>query len=123
MLIFVSDKRVVHRTLKAYRANDVGNFKAALNEVFEEFRPGLCNSLACLAILIPNPKLVEVILEVHGNKRIRFNFHAAFDSLKHEGPGANEDVRETVRVIEKSKFESMVEPGKRFRDIHPLDYV
>jgi hypothetical protein len=112
----------VHRTLKAYRANDVENFESALNEVYEDFQPGLCNSLGCLAILVPNPKMLEVILKVHGKRRIRFSFHAAFDSSKHEGPDTN-DVRETVRVIEKSEFRSMVKPGQRFSDLHPLDYL
>ncbi|KAF2429954.1 hypothetical protein EJ08DRAFT_679477 [Tothia fuscella] len=117
------NKRVVHKTLKAYRADDIETFEAALKEVYEDFRPGLCSSLACLAILVPKPKILEVILKVHGDKRIRFNFHAAFDELKHEGPTASEDVRETVCVVEKSKFKSMVPLGKRFMDIHPLDFM
>jgi hypothetical protein len=86
-------------------------------------RPGLCNSLACVAILGPNPKILEAILEIHGNRRIRWNFHAAFDYLKHAGPDAPPEVLETVRVIENSEFKSMVPEGKRFSDLHPLDYL
>jgi len=119
----IRDTTVLHRTLKAYRSNDVVNFKSALNELNKNLRPGLCVSLACLAILVPNPKILEAILEVHGKRRIRWNFHAAFDQLKHEGVNSHPDALETVRIIENSEFKSMVPEGKRFGDLHPLNYL
>jgi hypothetical protein len=117
------DTTVLHKTLKAYRANDVASFKSALHELKKDLQPGLCESLACLAILVPDPKMLEVILEVHGKNDIRFNFHAAFDSLKHDKAASDPIAAEAVRVVEKSEFKSMVPEGKRFKDLHPLDYL
>jgi hypothetical protein len=91
--------------------------------VYKDFQPGLCKSFAFLTISAPNPKILEVILEVHGKRPIRFNLHAAFDSLKHEGSDADEDARETVRVVEKSEFQSMMKSGQRVSDLHLLDYL
>jgi hypothetical protein len=101
------------------------NFRSGLNELKENLRTGLCSTLACLAIRDPNPKLLKEILEVHGKNAIRWDFHAKFDGLKHQAADvdADADVLETVRVIENSEFESMVPEGKRFSDLHPLDFL
>jgi hypothetical protein len=78
----------------------------------------LCSKLATNAIFAGNAKMLEAVLQVHGNHRIEFPFHHAFDTLKHEGGDP-----ELVRIVENSKFESMVPAGKRFSDLHPLDYL
>lgn len=78
----------------------------------------LCSKLATLALNNRKAEILEAILEVHGKERIEFPFHHAFDNLKHEGGDP-----ELVRIVEKSKFESMVPSGKRFSDLHPLDYL
>jgi hypothetical protein len=113
----------LHRTLKTYRSNDVTNFRSALAELNKNISRGLCGSLACLAIQVPNPKILKEILDINGKEEIRDNFHAAFDQLKHEGAVADAEVLETVRVVEISEFRSMVPEGKRFTDLHPLDYL
>jgi hypothetical protein len=62
--------------------------------------------------------MLEAILEVHGNRRVEWAFHADFDGLKHEG--THPDI---VRIVENSSFKSMIPQGKRFKDLHPLGYL
>lgn len=78
----------------------------------------LCSRLATLALDDGNAGMLKAILEVHGKNRIQWPFHYHFDLLKHEEGGDPE----LISVVENSEFRSMVPPGKRFSDLHPLSY-
>lgn len=78
----------------------------------------LCSKLAILALNGGNVEVLKMILDTHGEKDIHWPFYHSFDLLKHDGGDPD-----LIRVVEESKFESMVPPGKRFSDLHPLDYM
>jgi hypothetical protein len=78
----------------------------------------LSSRLATDAIANENADILEAILEVHGRGPIEFPFHHYFDTLKHEG-----DNPTIVQIVEDSGFKSMVPEGKRFSDLHPLDFL
>ena len=78
----------------------------------------LSTDLMVDAISIENADMLEAILEVHGSGPIHWTFHHYFDTLKREG-----DNPTLVQIVEDSGFKSMVPEGKRFSDLHPLDYL
>lgn len=47
-----------------------------------------------------------------------FDFDAQYDTMKHKGTDP-----EIVEYIDGTGFKSMVPRGKRFSDMHPLDYL
>jgi hypothetical protein len=78
----------------------------------------LSSRLAINAIADENTDMLEAILEVHRCVPIDFPFHHYFDTLKHEG-----DNPTLVQIVEDSGFKSMVPEGKRFSDLHPLQFL
>jgi hypothetical protein len=83
-------------------------------------RQKLCTRLASIALRDRDAKILEALLEVHGDGNIEMGFHRDFDILKHEGKDPED--AEIVRIIENSKFESIVPPGERFR-FHPMEFM
>jgi hypothetical protein len=77
----------------------------------------LMPELADTALESRNKEMLEAILDHHDG---RYNWWLSYelDRLKHED--GNEEI---VQLIENSNFRSIVPPGKRFKDLHPLDYT
>jgi hypothetical protein len=80
-------------------------------------RWSLCRILATLALEDQNAEMLKAILDVH-DRQLEWEFHRTFDSFEHEGGDP-----EIIRIVKKSGFKSMIPPGKRFSDMHPLDYL
>lgn len=78
----------------------------------------LSSRLATDAIANDNAGMLETILEVNKNSSIDFPFHHYYDTLKHEGNNPA-----IIQTVEDSSFKSMVPEGKRFNDLHPLDFL
>jgi hypothetical protein len=118
------DTTAILQMLKGFRTGNVQQFKSSLHEMDKcEYgayrRQELCSKLATVALTNRDAGILEALLEVHGDRKIDSWFHGLFDFLKHEGKDPGD--AELVRIIETSKFKSMVKPGKRFRH-HPLDH-
>jgi hypothetical protein len=110
--------------LKAYRSDNVAQFKSSMLEMDELYGPfirySLCSSwLAVLALEARNAGMLHAILQVQEDQSFDWPFHRAMDDLKHETGGDPE----IIRMVEEAGFKSMVPPGKRFYDMHPLDYL
>ena len=106
--------------LKAYRANDATLFKSKFLEMKQprNLHWSLASRLASFALADRNAEMLKAVLEIHDSKGLHWLFNADYNYLKHEGTQP-----EIIRIIESSGFQSMVPPGKRFSDLHPLDYL
>jgi hypothetical protein len=125
VLIHTLDTTPMFNILKGFRTSNVEQFKSGIYEM-DKARYGpsrrrrLCSKLATTALANRDAKILEALLEVHGDNDIEWFFERDFDTLKHEGHGPVD--AEIVRIVENSSFKSMVPPGERFR-YHPLDVM
>jgi hypothetical protein len=78
---------------------------------------GLCKkALAMHALLVRDAKMLKAVLDEHAD--IDWPFHKEYDSIKYKW-----SERKILRVVRKSRFKSMVPRGKRFHDLHAMDYM
>jgi hypothetical protein len=106
--------------LMGFRSSDLTQFRAgidAMGDARQNNHGGLFRKLATLALVARNPPILEAVLEVY-HSQMEWQFDAQFDSMKHKGSDP-----EMFRIIEKSGYKSPIEPGKKFSDLHPLDYM
>jgi len=127
----LKDTDLLLKTLKAYRSTDTAQFTSCLGELDEVYDSGksgwrcgtaplrwsLCRSLATLALEDQNAEMLKAILDMHDHQ-FEWEFNRTFDNYKHEGGNP-----EIIRIVEESGYTSPVPLGKRFSDLHPLDYL
>lgn len=79
-------------------------------------RQFLCRYLSTVALVERKADILREILKE--DFQFHWTFDANADAVKHDGSAPD-----IVKVIEESRYVSPVPPGKRFSDLHPLDYL
>lgn len=78
----------------------------------------LCrHALALHALSVRDAKMLEAVLDEHADD-IEWPSHNEYDEIKYKL-----SEWKIVLVVRKSRFKSLVPRGKRFRDLHLLDYL
>jgi len=109
----------------SYRSRDVDRLRSNLEQVDQAYgtdggasvRKSICSRLCTVALIERNTNMLRTVLQKDLSS-FDLAFHWTADDLKHDGSAPD-----IVKVIDESGYVSPLPPGKRWRDIHPLDLV
>jgi len=105
----------------AYRSGDVDRLRSNIKQVDQadgtDVRKSICSRLCTIALLERNTNMLRTVLQKDLSS-FDLAFHWTADDLKHDG-GAPD----IVKVIDESGYVSPLTPGRRWRDVHPLDLM
>ncbi|KAF2420129.1 hypothetical protein EJ08DRAFT_31291 [Tothia fuscella] len=123
MLGHIEDTAPLHTTLKAYRSRNAKEFKAGIQEMDRVYGTSYHSStlykraLAMHALLLRDATMLKAVLDELFDD-IDWPFHEEYNRIKYRW---NE--QKIARVVRKSIFKSIVPRGKRFRDLHAMEYM